>query len=215
MTDNKHLEIDFSEAKILLDFLSVPLAHEKALPDSAQCEVWGFSAPKHVSNASGPCALGTVLHFHEIGWNHLPKEKNGRPVNNPFIEELMRWSETPNLPLSMFMGTTPDVMLKALRKAGLTASWYAHNKPEATLELIKKQLAAQRPVIALIQNHETEEKSELLEWQVVFKILPDGIYTKYWTRANAEHIWTIDEFKKRLQNQRGELNCSVITAEKS
>lgn len=211
MTDSERFEIDFSEAKkIPIDLSNTTITE----PGSASrlANIWGFSAPREHNNASGPCALGTVLHFYGIGWNHLPREPNGRPVNDPFIKEVIRWSKTPNL-LSGSLGTSPRAMLQSLHKAELNANWYAGNPPERTLQLIEHEIKLGQPVIVLM-HHGPSGHPLLLEWQVVFQINNCGINTKHCHGSNAEEQWTIDEFLKSLEMDLPQLSCSVITVHK-
>ncbi|MCR2745297.1 hypothetical protein [Limnobacter parvus] len=211
MNENKAFEIDFTEAK---NIASLP---ERVYPitqnEIVRLEnIWGFAAPNKNNSFSGPCALGTVLHFHSIGWSHLPKERNGRPVNDPYIEELIRWSQAPGT-LAGDMGTTPGMMLASLRKAGLRAQWYSGSSVEKTLQLIKYEIGQGRPVIVLV-NHRQVGQPVSVEWQVVFKTSSTGIYTKYCSYADAEKAWTFEEFSRCLQMEMEALSCCVITAEK-
>lgn len=211
MNDSSDLKIDFTEAKNITDFPENILA--LAPNESRRLEnIWGFAAPNRNNQLSGPCALGTVFYFHAIGWSHLPKEQNGRPVNDPYIVELMRWSETPHV-LAGKLGTTPNMMLTTLRKAGLKAEWYAGNPVDKTLQLIDYEIALGQPVIVLV-NHGAQGQPLNLEWQVVFKITGTTVYTKHAAYADAEKIWSIDEFAQCLHMDWQPLSCSVITAEK-
>lgn len=211
MNESSHLGIDFTEAKPIADFPENILAI--AQNEATRLEnIWGFSAPSQDNTLSGPCALGTVFYFHSIGWSHLPKEQNGRPVNDPYIEALMQWSETPNL-LTEKLGTTPNVMLATLRKAGLKAEWYAGNTVDKTLQLINYELALGQPVIVLI-NHGSRGQPLSLEWQVVFKMTSSTVHTKHCAYADAEKAWAIDTFSQCLHMDLPALGCNVITAEK-
>lgn len=214
MIENTSFGIDFSEAKPILDLPYTDTQTQRPPTPPPPLEIWGFAAPSaHPGRASGPCALGTLLHFNQIGWSHLPKEKNGIPVNNPFIEEVMRWSETPNLPQGN-MDTSPNQMLKSLRKAGMIATWYAGNGAEKTLELIHHELSQSRPVLVLV-NHGTATGQPLqLEWQVVFKIDSRTLHTKHGKYNNAESSWSIEQFRNSLEMDLPALSCSIITAEK-
>lgn len=211
MKESSDLEIDFSEAKHIAGFPENILA--LAQNETSRLEnIWGFAAPNQNNKLSGPCALGTVFYFHSIGWSHLPKEQNGRPVNDPYIEELMRWTETSNL-LAGKLGTTPNVMLATLRKAGLKAEWYAGNPVDKTLQLINYELALGQPVIVLI-NHGSQGQPLSLEWQVVFKMTSSTVHTKHCAYADAEKAWDMDTFSQCLHMDMPALGCSVITAEK-
>jgi hypothetical protein len=211
MSEHKPFEIDFSEAK------AIGHLPERAYPitqnETARLEnIWGFSAPKLNDKSSGLCALGTVLYFHSIGWNHLPREQNGRPVNNPYIEELTRWSNTPSMPAAE-MGITPNALLASLRKAGLNAQWHAGNPVEETLKLIEHEIVLGQPVIVLI-NHRPQGQAMGLEWQVVFKMTGQSVHTKHSAYADAERVWSIEEFSQCFQMDLKALSCSVIRAEK-
>ncbi|MDP1293829.1 hypothetical protein Q6296_28855, partial [Klebsiella variicola] len=72
MSDNIHFGIDFSEAKSIVSAGSPP--EFTAKPNRELRNLYAFTTPAGVERASGPCALGTILHHHEIGWNHLPKD---------------------------------------------------------------------------------------------------------------------------------------------
>ncbi|MEQ9107728.1 MAG: hypothetical protein RLO04_09710 [Limnobacter sp.] len=211
MTDSERFEIDFSEAKkIPADLSNTRITEPRAARRLEN--IWGFSAPTGHNNASGPCALGTILHFYGIGWNHLPKEQDGRPVNDPFIEEVIRWSTTPNL-LSGSLGTSPGMMLQSLHKAELCANWYAGNPPERTMQLVEHEIKLGQPVIVVI-GHAPSGHPLLLEWQVAFQIKANTIRTKHCAGSNAEKLWTIDEFLKSLQMDLPQLSGSVITVQK-
>lgn len=210
MSENNHLGLDFSEAKSIVS-IGIPPESREA-PKYELTNLCTFRAPAGVHHASGPCALGTILHHHEIGWNHLPKDRHGHPLNDPYIHEIMRWAECPDL-LGGSMGTSPSTMLKALNKAGLVANWYAGNTPQATLNLIVDELCAGRPVIVLI-NHGPEGGPLLLEWEVVFKV---DDYQVISTRAHAAHqenTRTLPQFKAQMTLNLKQLSCSVITARK-
>jgi len=209
MIHSKTFEIDFTEAKAIPALLEQP---ESAPPSKTNRlhKIWGFSAEGFGEKASGPAALGTVLHFHEIGWNHLPKHQNGRPLNAEYLTEIIRWSASPDL-LSGSLGTSPSLMLHSLRKAGLNASWYAGNPPEKTLELITQELSLQRPVIVLI-NHRLQGHPLLLEWQVIFKVDEEHIYTKHSAVEDGTHATPADEFVEMILMEHPQLSCSIITA---
>lgn len=211
MSELNPFEIDFSEAKPIgpLPEQTYPITQNET--DRLE-SIWGFSAPKPNDKSSGLCALGTVLYFHSIGWNHLPKEQNGRPVNDPYIEELMRWSGIPCL-LAGDMGITPNVLLASLRKAGLNAQWHAGNPVEETLKLIEYEINLGQPVIVLI-NHKAQGQPMNLEWQVVFKMTEQSVHTKYFAYPDAEKVWSIEDFSQCFQMDLKALSCSVIRAEK-
>lgn len=211
MTDSERFEIDFSEAKKIPVELSNTRITEPGAAEKLT-NIWGFSAPRGHNNASGPCALGTVLHFYGIGWNHLPREQNGRPVNDPFIEEVIRWSKTPNL-LSGSLGTSPSAILQSLQKAELNASWYAGNTPERTKQLIEHEIHLGQPVIVLM-NHGPSGHPLLLDWQVAFQIDNNRVRTKHCKGKNSDKLWEIDDFLKSMETGLPQLSCSVITVHK-
>ena len=210
MSDKPHFGIDFSEAKTIvstgkpLEFITRPKFDLTTL--------YAFTTPAGVQRASGPCALGTILHHHDIGWNHLPKDRHGHPLNDPYIHEIMRWAECPDL-LVGSMGTSPATMLKGLRKAGLVANWYAGNKPQATLNLIRSELFEGRPVIVLI-NHGPEGEPLLLEWEVVFNIENDTVSSKQAHSTQQDNRRTTAEFMAQMATDSQQLSCSIITVQK-
>ncbi len=210
MSDKPHFGIDFSEAKTIastgkpLEFITRPKFDLTTL--------YAFTTPAGVQRASGPCALGTILHHHDIGWNHLPKDRHGHPLNDPYIHEIMRWANCPDL-LSGSMGTSPATMLNGLRKAGLVADWYAGNAAQATLKLIRDELCEGRPVIVLI-NHGPEGEPFLLEWEVVFNIDNDTVSSKRAHAAHQDKNRPLAEFTARMAMDLQQLSCSVITARK-
>ncbi len=212
MTDRELFEINFSEAKKIPAHLVNTGTNEPRETEKLD-KLWGFAAPGGRTNVSGPCALGTILYFYGIGWNHLPKEKNGLPINDPFIEEVMRWSQTPNL-LTGSMGTSPAKMLKSLQKAELNANWYANNSKEETLRLIKDEIHMGRPVITLI-NYGASGYPLLLEWQVAFQLQDNTLRTKYCKSSNADKLWQIDEFMQSMETDLTQLNRSIITIQKA
>ena len=209
MSEEQLFRIDFSEAKTIHN-LPEHIQSIQTNTSTGIDNIWGFSASEEHNNKSGPCALGTLLYFHDIGWNHLPKRQNGRPVNAPYIAEITRWSESPDLPGDT-LGTSPATMLKSLRKAGLTANWYAANTFEATMQLIQSELQEERPVIVLLKRRPLE-KPRLLEWQVVFKLAGQAVHTKHCEYEDAEKAWPMSQFKECLHMEPAELCCSVITA---
>tara|TARA_Y100000815_G_scaffold274308_1_gene307969 strand:+ start:49 stop:387 length:339 start_codon:yes stop_codon:yes gene_type:complete len=111
------------------------------------------------------------------------------------------------------MGTSPATMLKGLKKAGLVANWYAGNKPQATLNLIRSELFEGRPVIVLI-NHGPEGEPLLLEWEVVFNIENDTVSSKQTSMAQRHKKRSIAEFTAQMAMNLQQLSCSVITARK-
>lgn len=211
MSENKSFEIDFTDAKTIANLPErvYPITQNEVLRLE---NIWGFAAPNRNDMSSGPCALGTVLYFHSIGWSHLPKERNGRPVNDPYIEELKRWSQTPGS-LAGDMGTTPAMMLESLKKAGLRALWYSGSPVEKTLQLIEHEIALGHPVIVLVNNRPVGQAVSM-EWQVVFKTSQTSVHTKHCAYADAERVWTVEEFSEGLQMGLKALSCCVITAEK-
>jgi len=210
MSDNIHFGIDFSEAKSIVSAGSPP--EFTAKPNPELTNLYAFTTPAGVQRASGPCALGTILHHHEIGWNHLPKDRHGHPLNDPYIHEIMRWAECPDL-LGGSMGTSPSTMLKALKKAWLVANWYAGNTPQATLNLIRDELCEGRPVIVLI-NHGLEGEPFLLEWEVVFKIENDEVVSKQASAGHQDKTRTLAQFTAQMTMNLQPLSCSAITARK-
>lgn len=210
MSGNTNFGLDFSEAK-LIGSTRKPLESTKN-PKFDLSTLYAFTAPEGVQRASGPCALGTILHHHEIGWNHLPKDRQGHPLNDPYIHEIMRWVGCPDL-LGGSMGTSPATMLKGLRNAGLVANWYAGNTPQATLNLIHDELFEGRPVVVLI-NHGPEGEPLLLEWEVVFNIQNDTVSSKQANMAQQHKKRSIAEFTAQMAMNLQQLSCSVITARK-
>lgn len=210
MNEYKRFEIDFSEARSI----STPSSQIDFKPmDPVKLnQIWGFTAPKHLEKMSGPCAIGTVLHYHGIGWNHIPKDRQGRPLNDPFIEEIVRWSETPDL-FGGSMGTSPPMMLGALRKADLHASWYAGNSVVDTLQIIQLELLQGRPVMVLV-NHGPIGHPLLLEWQVVYKMVENTIHTKHSGGGKNDSVWSLLQFKELLAMDQPQLSCSIVTAAK-
>lgn len=210
MSNDTNFEIDFSRAKTIAN---ASKAREfKANPKLDLSTLYGFTAPTGLQGVSGPCALGTILHHHKIGWNHLPKDRHGRPLNDPYIHEIMRWAECPDL-LNRSMGTSPAKMLKGLEKAKLIASWYAGNTPQATLSLIRDELFEGRPVIALI-NHGLVGEPLLLEWEVVFKLENDTVSSKQAHSTQQDNRRTTAEFMAQMATDSQQLSCSIITVQK-
>ena len=211
MNDSKTFDIDFTEAKAIPDELdqTEPIPPGKS---NRLHKIWGFNAQCFGDKASGPAALGTLLHFHEIGWNHLPKHQNGRPVNDPYLAEIIKWSACPDLP-SGTLGASPALLLNSLRKASLIAHWYAGNTPARTLELVKHELDQQRPVIALIKQR-VQGHPLLLEWQVIFKMDEARVYTKHSAVEDGTHANPIEAFIDMISMDHAQLSCSVITARK-
>jgi hypothetical protein len=211
MNESKTFAIDFTEA------MAIPeqLENTEGIPPSKSNrlhKIWGFSGQAYGDKASGAAALGTLLHYHEIGWNHLPKHQNGRPVNNPYIAEIIRWSASPDMPHSS-LGSSPALILHSLRKASLIAYWYAGNAPCKTLKLVQHELDQQRPVIVLI-NHSLQGYPSLMEWQVIFQIDDAGVHTKHSTVEDGTHITPKDAFIEMMSMTNPQLSCSVITARK-
>lgn len=211
MSDSKTFEIDFSEAKAIppLPETTQPFTGQKTNPLH---KIWGFSAQCLGERASGPGALGTLLHHFQIGWNHLPRLQNGRPVNDPYLKEIAKWSASPDL-ISGSLGTSPAQMLKSLRKASLIADWYAGNSAEQTMELIAYELAEQRPVIVLI-NHKLQGHPLLLEWQVVFNQADGLVFTKHSGTEDGTHATPEAQFIEMITMDHPQLSCSVITVRK-
>jgi hypothetical protein len=210
MSDKTHFRIDFSEAKSIVS-TDEPLEFTTN-PKFDLTTLYAFTAPEGVQRASGPCALGTILHHHDIGWNHLPKDRHGHPVNDPYIHEIMRWAYCPDLLIGS-MGTAPATMLRGLRKAGLVADWFAGNTAQATLNLIRSELFEGRPVIVLI-NHGPEGEPLLLEWEVVFHIDNNTVSSKYAQAAHQDKNRTLAAFTAQMTMDLQQLSCSVITARK-
>lgn len=209
MTGKSSSTLDFSEARRIH---SLATSAKEFKP--VELNIWGFCAPASCQiKGSGPCALATVLHHHGIGWAHIETDKLNHPANDVFIEELMRWSETPDLTAGS-MGTSPSALLRSLRKAQLNAQWYAGNTAELCLALITQELNQEQPVIALL-NFETHGEPMRLEWHVVHGINEDHVLLKDWRTINNTIRLKHDEFKTMLQIQLAELSCSIITASKT
>lgn len=200
-------EIDFSEAKAILH---PPHQDHKAVRVLRQLR--GFFPPEGVHNGSGLCALGTVLHFHGIGWNHIARDRQGHPDNNAFVEELKRWSKTPDL-LCGSMGTSPSRMLQSLRKAGLIANWYSGNPLDVTLPVIRSELQQARPVIALL-NHGPRGEPLLLEWRVIGGLDAQHIVLVQGESMETSQAMRIGEFAEAFQTGLQALSCSILTARK-
>ena len=210
MSDNTNFGLDFSEVKSIVS-TGIPLEFT-AKPKFDLTTLHAFTAPASAQRASGPCAIGTILHHHDIGWNHLPKDRHGHPLNDPYIHEIMRWAGCPDL-LGGSMGTSPAAMLKGLRKAGHVANWYAGNTPQATLNLIHGELLEGRPVIGLI-NHGPEGEPLLLEWEVVFNIDNDTVSSKRAHAAHQDKNRPLAQFTAQMTMNLQPLSCSAITARK-
>lgn len=211
MSDNKTFVVDFTEVTAIPESLETTDVVPNNKPNRLH-KIWGFSAQGFGDAASGAAALGTVLHHHEIGWNHLPRHQNGRPVNNPYIAEIIRWSAAPEAPNSE-QDLSPALVLKSLRKASLIANWYAGNTAAKTLELVKHELNQQRPVIVLV-NHKLQGYPLQLEWQVIFNIDETGVHTKHSAVEDGTHVTPHDAFIEMLLMNNPQLSCSVITARK-
>ncbi|MCE2744592.1 MAG: hypothetical protein LW710_01640 [Burkholderiales bacterium] len=209
MNESKTFEIDFSEAKAIPDLLEQTESVGAIKPNRLH-KIWGFNTQAFGDNASGAAALGTLLHHHEIGWSHLPKHQNGRPVNNPYIAEIIRWSSTPDIPHGS-LGSSPALILNSLRKASLIANWYAGNTPEKTMQLVAHELDQQRPVIVLV-NQKLQGYPLLMEWQVIFQIDRAGVHTKHSTVEDGTHVTPRDAFIEMMLMNNPQLSCSVITA---
>lgn len=221
MNQQSGFDIDFSEAEIIQ---ASAFAYPPSRAHPRLDKLWGFHAPGGRHKLSGPCAIATLLHAHEIGWHHLPRTRNGRPLNTPFVEEVMRWSGTPDL-ISGSMGTTPMAILKGLRKAGLNCHWYAGNSLEASLGLIRQELHEDRPVVALT-SHAAQGDPLMMEWKVICKIDGEAVHTKQFTKQ-LEKRWeqaeehdltheaiTLESFKAGFELPLAALSCSLITAKK-
>jgi hypothetical protein len=209
MTEKSSSTLDFSEARRIHSLATSAQAFQ-----AVELNIWGFGAPSHLrEKGSGPCALATTLHHHGIGWAHIEIDSLNHPDNNVFIDELVRWSETPDLPAGS-MGTSPAALLRSLRKAQLNAQWYAGNTPELSLVLITQELNQGRPVIALL-NFESKGQPMRLEWHVVYGISDTHVLLKNWRETNTSMRLEHAEFKTMLQVQLPELSCSIITAQKT
>lgn len=214
MDDNKNFVFDFGEAKTIPELLeqAEPSAQAATGKTNRLLKIWGFNTQAFGEKASGPAALGTLLHFHEIGWSHLPRHQNGRPVNDPYIAEIIRWSSSPDL-LSGSLGSSPALILNSLRKASLIAEWYAGNTAAKTLELVSHELQQQRPVIVLI-NHKLQGHPLLLEWQVIFDQDENYIHTKHCGVEDGTLATPKNQFIEMISMEHDQLSCSVITARK-
>ena len=209
MTEKSSLILEFSEAKRIHSLATSATAFQPV-----ELDIWGFCAPAALqAKGSGLCALATVLHHHGIGWAHIERDELNRPVNDVFIEELMRWSETPDL-AGGSMGSSPHALLESLRKAQLNANWYAGNSAELCLALIAQELNLGQPVIALL-NFELQGEPMRLEWHVVYGVNEDSVLLKDWRKTNKEVRLQHEEFQTMLQIQLPELSCSIITASKA
>lgn len=211
MSENKTFEIDFAEVNAIPDVFKQTEPTPPSKTNRLQ-KIWGFNAQTFGNKASGPAALGTVLHFHEIGWNHVPRHQNGRPVNDPYLAEIIRWSKSPDL-LSGSLGSSPALILNSLRKAGLISTWYAGNSLSKTMALVKHELDQQRPVIVLV-NQQLRDYPLLLEWQVIFKMDEHHVYTKHCASEDGTYATPENSFIEMISMEYLPLSCSVITARK-
>lgn len=183
---------------------------KRALQKNPFCKVHGFAAPSGMHNLSGPCSLACLLEYHQIGWSHLPKGPDGRPNNDEFVLEIMRWSGAPDL-IGGLWGTSPAKMLESLIKAELQSSWYVGGTEEDSLNFIQLELQNQRPVIVLL-DHAHLGQPNLLEWQVVFQMDAHSVYTKTNLSKNHTRQWSKSDFGKLLNNSIPGCNRTLITA---
>ncbi|HEX4918338.1 MAG TPA: hypothetical protein VFV43_10605 [Limnobacter sp.] len=221
MSERTRLNLDFSTALPLSHYIQSPAPRQAAgQPASIARPVFGFEYAEQSQKTTGPCALAVILDYHEIGWSHLPLASDGHPESKPYLQEVMRWSETPDQ-ADIALDTSPTAMLKALGKAGLIAHCYhGANEPQAAelyMRLLEHELSQGRPVIALLREHTPKcnsTKPVTLIWQVVWKIGENSVWTKTTQARNANAAWGAQAFTEMLQTPYPGVGHVAITAEK-
>lgn len=179
---------------------------------SPYCNVFGYAAAQGTNNTCGPCALACVLDFYQIGWSHIPKANDGHPDNEAFVREVMKWSGAPDILFGVW-GTSPMRMQESLAKAGLRSNWYANGTESSTLHYIEQELRAGRPVIVLV-DYGHLGKNFMLDWQVVFQMDANFVYTKINSARNQTQQWDKATFNLMMTNQVPNANRTLVTAVK-
>ncbi|WP_370264206.1 hypothetical protein [Limnobacter sp.] len=185
--------------------------------------VRAFTAPSELGQASGPSALGALLHYHGIGWHHLPRRPNGEPENTPYLQQIMTWSHAPDWPTPQ-LDTAPQTLVSALGRAGLVAHWYQANPacqdPALYFNLLEGELTQGRPVLLLTRDISTPGKVEnhALHWQVAWKLSTEQVYLvpHHVPLGSASSAWSVDRSTLAQAAYLGEHEAgfNVITVER-
>ncbi|HEX4843787.1 MAG TPA: hypothetical protein VFV57_08945 [Limnobacter sp.] len=221
MRETFGLNLDFSKALPLNKHSKSPaLRPLPGLSKPVPRPVFGFESPKTPHALSGPCALAVMLDHHGIGWSHLPVLSDGHPPCDVYMEQVMRWSETPDNPCPV-LDTSPNMLLRALAKAGLEAHCYQGaglaQADAIYLEVLKHELDQGRPVISLLCEPTHKKASDVvakLAWRVVWKMGDNLVWAKSPQGRNVDQSWNLDVFVQQLQLPLAGVTHVAITTEK-
>ncbi|HEX4880138.1 MAG TPA: hypothetical protein VFV39_09865 [Limnobacter sp.] len=221
MTEPIRLDLNFSGALPLTHYIKTNTPAPRAVAGNSLARaVFGFAPPDDQPTASGPCALAVLLDYHEIGWNHLPRARDGHPDNPSYLQEIVRWME-PGAQANAVLDTTPEALLNALGKAGLVAHWYrgvdATQADELYVQLLEQELAHGRPVISLLCNQGTSAtrgQGAKLAWNVVWKVSAQTVWTKSPRARDTNVAWGLDGFLNMLRTPYPGLTHCAITVER-
>jgi hypothetical protein len=147
-------------------------------------------------NRCGQAAVATLLDYHELDPYGLKQpiydEKDGRHhwASGEIIDRICE-EFPPNHLLGLF-GTTPGQLAKALRSAGLEASWAAsRNEGESSEKIwkeVKRSVEAGFPVIVIMGMGKLGGRPLTAHWGVVYRIEDSTVYL-----ANTKNITTVPE----------------------
>jgi hypothetical protein len=152
------------------------------------------SRPRTDWNKCGQAAIATLLDYHRIDPYGLKKpiydEKDGRRhwVDGEIIDRICE--DFPPDHLFGLFGTTPGQLAKALRFAGLEASWAASRDEgrQRIWEEVKRSVGVSLPVIVTMDIGRLGGRPLTAHWGVIHRIEDSTVYL-----ANTKNITMVPE----------------------
>jgi hypothetical protein len=149
-------------------------------------------------NRCGQAAVATLLDHHRVDPYGLRKpiydEKDGRHhwADGQIIDRICE-QFPPNHLYGLF-GTTPGQLVKALRFAGLEASWAASTDEgearQKVWERIKRSVEASLPVIVIMDMGKLGGRPLAAHWGVVYRIEDSNVHL-----ANTKRVTMVPEMR--------------------
>jgi hypothetical protein len=154
------------------------------------------SRPRVDWNRCGQATVATLLDYHGLDPYGLKKpihdENDGRRhwVDGEIIDRIC--ADFPPDHLFGLLGTTPGQLAKALRFAGLEASWAASRDEgeghQRIWEEVKRSVGARLPVIVIMDGGKLGGRPLAAHWGVIYRIEDSTVYL-----ANTRNITMVPE----------------------
>jgi hypothetical protein len=153
------------------------------------------SRPRVDWNRCGQAAVATLLDYHGLDPYGLKKpiydEKDGRHhwSDGEIVDRIC--GEFPPDHLFGLFGTTPGQLARALRSAGLEASWAASRNEDGRQKIwneVKRSVEAGLPVIVIMDMGKLGGRPLTAHWGVIYRIEASTAHL-----ANTENITMVPE----------------------